>query len=185
MRLSNRVRMGMASSSLAMLLVGAFGGTAVFAAPEDQAATSLVVLTDFVRGATNIPGPQMAQNACVQQSRFARNSEIVVRTRVIDGATGLEMTNDDLSSVQATLGDGTVLDLHYSGHPGGGAPVTDHFWAAAWLVPKDYPTGSLNVTVTATANDGRTADWIPFNVAPSALAITSEVVPDVKPAGQG
>ena len=182
MRLSQRLRTGVVSGSLAVLLIGGFGGTAALADPQDQAAGGgLVVLSDFVQGGQNIPPGQAAQSDCVQSSRFARNSQIVFRARVLDGATGQELAGGDLSSVQATLGDGTVLDLHYGGHPGGGAPVTDHFWSAAWLVPQDYPTGTVNVSISATANDGRTGDWIPFNVAPSALIITSQVLPELAP----
>jgi hypothetical protein len=129
---------------------------------------SLVILTDFVLGGPT-SGPDVP--SCVQLSRFAQGSKVVVRTRVIDGATGQALTDSDLSSVQVTLDGNAAMSEAYGGHPGGTAPKTDYFWSAAWTIPTNYATGSVNVTVTATANDGRTATWEPFNVAPSALTV--------------
>jgi hypothetical protein len=137
-------------------------------------AGNLIVLTDFVLGGPT-SGPQVP--SCVQLSRFSQGSKVVVRTRVIDGFTGQELTDGDLSSVQVTLDSGMVLNERYGNHPGGGAPVTDHFWSAAWSIPADYPTGTVSVSITATASDGRTASWIPFNVAPSSLTVIPATTP--------
>jgi hypothetical protein len=96
----------------------------------------------------------------------------VVRTRVIDGSTGQALSDSDLSSVQVAFDGNPAVDETYGGHPGGPAPKTDYFWSTAWTIPPDYPTGNVDVTVTATAQDGRTATWQPFNVAASGLMVT-------------
>jgi plastocyanin len=58
----------------------------------------------------------------------------------------------------------------YGGHPGGATP-TDYFWSVGWEVPLNFPTGSLGYEVQAVANDGRTGDFQPFEVASSKLNI--------------
>ena len=39
---------------------------------------------------------------------------------------------------------------------------SDNFWTAAWLIPQDYPTGSLSYRVVATDMQGNTQEWTPF-----------------------
>jgi hypothetical protein len=39
---------------------------------------------------------------------------------------------------------------------------TDYFWSAAWLIPPDYPTGSLSYRVVASDTHGNTQSWTPF-----------------------
>ena len=142
---------------------------AVPALAQPAPSGNLVVLTDFVLGGAGL-APEVP--SCVQLSQFSQGTAIIIRTRVLDGATGQELSDADLSSVQVTLDGGIVLNERYGGHPGGpGATVTDHFWSAAWRIPADYPTGAVQVAVTATANDGRTAAWMPFNVAASDLTV--------------
>jgi hypothetical protein len=38
----------------------------------------------------------------------------------------------------------------------------DYFWSAVWLIPEDYPTGSLSYKVVATDMQGNTQSWAPF-----------------------
>ncbi|MBI4491697.1 MAG: hypothetical protein HY690_02775 [Chloroflexi bacterium] len=150
------------------------------AQPAPPQAGALIVQADFVQGVTNLPGPQMPLKACVVTSRFPRNSELVFRARVWDPQTGQALEGQGVSSLQIGLADGTTLDMNYGPHPPQGEP-TDAYWTAAWMVPKDYPTGTLDFSITATAPDGRTGQYVPFNLAPSLLAITSEVLPDLPP----
>jgi hypothetical protein len=58
---------------------------------------------------------------------------------------------------------------HFGGHPPD-AP-TDHLWSTSWSIPEDYPTGSFNYKVIATALDGTTQSWEPVNVKPSLLTV--------------
>jgi len=166
MRPVQRILVGIALCASMVLLASATGTRAARA--QSGPGGNLVILTDFVLG-----GPTSGPNvpSCVQLSRFAQGSKVVVRTRVIDGATGQAMTDSDLSSVQITFDGNAAISETFGGHPGGTAPKTDAFWSAAWTIPTNYPTGSVNVTITATANDGRTATWEPFNVAASALTV--------------
>ena len=135
--------------------------------------TTLSVVTDVVWGPFNLTDEEKPVKSCVNNGRFPRNSQIVWRTRIIDPVTGGQL-GDDSVSVQVRLGDGQVIDLKYGDHPRD--TPTDTFWAGSFKVPVDYPTGTLSFEVVATATDGRTGSFLPFNVASSLLTITDEVL---------
>jgi hypothetical protein len=122
----------------------------------------LFINADMVRGAGG-SGP-----ICVLNSRFLRKEQVVWRIRVLD-ATGKALDDKSLKSVVVELSDGQKFKAHFSGHPPK-AP-TDHKWSATWTIPADYPTGSFNYKVIATAPDGTTQSWEPFNTKPSHLTV--------------
>jgi hypothetical protein len=122
---------------------------------------------DMVRGE---PQPGVKAPVCVLTSQFKRGDQVVWRIRVLDPATGQGLDNKALKGVQVHLPDGQRFDARYGGHPPKGTP-SDYFWSAAWKVPADYPTGSFAYTVSAVRQDGRTATWQPFKMAPSQLTV--------------
>jgi hypothetical protein len=158
-------RTGVAAAIALLLLASAAAASPAFA--DSPSGGSLVVLADLVQGA---PSPYPDVPPCVQSNRIPQGSKVVFRTRVIDGATGQALTDSDLSSVQVTVDGQPAMMAQYGMHPGG-----DEFWTAAWRIPADYPTGSPTVTVTTTANDGRTATWMPFQTATSLFTVIPAV----------
>jgi hypothetical protein len=162
------------------LIGGGLGGRLALASAAD--APSLVVYGDTVEGGKNVPKDQTAERSCVLSSRFPRNAEIVWRMRVIDPATGQPMDDTQLDKVEVTLSDGKTVALKYSGHPAKPKP-RDFYWAGAWLIPKDYPTGTLSYSVKATAKDGRSGEYKPFDIPSSLPTITDQVLQDVAEAG--
>jgi hypothetical protein len=143
-------------------------------APSQTPPQGLVVQADFVQGTANVSQEDIPVKACVQTSRFPRNADIVFRARVWDPQTGLPMDDQNLYAISVSLTDGSTMAMKYGVHGG-----SDMFWTAAWLVPKDYPPGTLNYSIVATSKDLRTGQFQPFNVMPSLLTITSDVAPDV------
>ncbi len=156
-----------AGVAVAILLLGS-AAAAPHALAQKASAGSLVVLADFVQGAPN-PYPDVPP--CVQLSRFPQGSNVVVRIRVIDGATGQALSDSDLSGIQVAIDGQAPLNARYGNHPGGPGPATDQFWSAAWKIPADYPTGAVDIAITATAMDGRFGTWMPFQVAASGLTV--------------
>ncbi len=140
-------------------------------------ATALAIVVDTVTGPLNIPEDQRAGAVCVLASQFPRNSAIVWRARVLDGA-GNELDDTQLESMQVVLADGQVFDMRFGPHPRD--DPADFFWTTAFEIPVDYPTGTLGYDVIATATDGRTGEFRPFNVAPSLLTITDEVLETIE-----
>jgi len=107
---------------------------------------------------------------CVLTSQFKRKEAVAWRIRVLDSA-GNVADDKVLKSVVVELGDGQKLPAHYGPHPPRGAPPTDYFWSLHWVIPADYPTGSLGYKVIATTVDETTQTWEPFKRAPSQLTV--------------
>lgn len=104
-------------------------------------------------------------STCWLQNRFQIGDKVLFRVKVFNGSSGAAMTKSDLQSVVIGLPNGQTLPATYGNHK------TDNFWAVAWTVPANYPTGSINYTVTATSTSGATGDYVPFKVASSQLTI--------------
>jgi hypothetical protein len=134
-----------------------------FANSANAEGAKLFISSDMERG-----NQQGAPPACVLNNVFLHLEKVVWRTRVLD-ANGKVLGKDDLKSVVIELQDGKQVNAAFGGHPPR-AP-TDNLWAAAWIIPADYPTGTFNYKVIATDNQGNTATWEPFKVATSQLRI--------------
>ena len=142
-------------------------------------AIQLFVDSDTVRGSKNIPTG--STDGCVQTNLFAKNEQIVWRIRVYDPVTGKQLDDSQVQSITVTLKDGTKLDpATYGAHPK--TPPQEFFWTASWVVPTNYPTGSLDYTITATAKDGRTGTFTQLHFAATAMmAVTDQVRPIIPP----
>ena len=129
-----------------------------------QSSTPLFIAADMVRG------PGGSGPVCVLSNRFMRKEEVAWRIRVQD-PIGKQLDDKGLKGVVVELSDGQKFPAHFGGHPPK-AP-TDYMWSTAWVVPDDYPTGSFNYKVVATAPDGTTQSWEPINTKPSLLTIVA------------
>lgn len=138
---------------------------------------NLTISADTVIGPTNIPEQERAGSVCVLKNRFPRNSEIVWRARVMN-PNGEELDDEALESVEVQLADGQTFDMRYGPHPQD--DPTDFFWTTSFEVPADYPTGTLDYEIVATAANGATGTFEPFEVTPSLLTITDEVLEPIE-----
>jgi hypothetical protein len=130
-----------------------------------QDAQKLFIEGDIVRGNTpsGITGP-----VCVLANQFKRKENVIFRIRVRNVA-GQPLDDKSLKSLVVELSDGKKLPADFRARPPMGvrtslgitAPL-DYFWSAAWLIPQDYPTGSLSYRVVATDMQGNTQEWVPF-----------------------
>jgi hypothetical protein len=161
------------------LTAAAYGGRVARVGAQDDAAANLIVFGDIVGTGRNYPEDQQSLRSCVNSSRFPRNSQMVWRMRVIDPKTGEQMDDTMLEKVEVVLSDGQVFAMEYGPHPPEPNPPRDYYWTVPWLVPKDYPTGTLSYTVVATGTDGRSGEFKPFDIPPSLPTITEEVLQDI------
>ena len=130
-----------------------------------QEAQKLFIEGDIVRGNTpaGITGP-----VCVLANQFKRKENVIFRIRVRNVA-GQPLDDKNLKGIVVELSDGQKFPASYRPRPpanirtafGLSEPV-DYFWSAAWLIPQDYPTGSLSYRVVATDMQGDTQSWTPF-----------------------
>ena len=130
-----------------------------------QEGLKLFIEGDIVRGNTpaGITGP-----VCVLTNQFKRKEKVVFRIRVRDVA-GAPLDDKALKSIVVELSDGQKFPAEYRARPPlavrkalGLPEPTDYFWSAVWLIPEDYPTGSLSYKVVAADMQGNTQSWTPF-----------------------
>jgi hypothetical protein len=146
--------------AVAVMLTAGVGNLA--AAQETQ---KLFIEGDIVRGNTpmGLTGP-----LCVLANQFKRKEKVVFRIRVRD-SSGEPMDDKSLKGIVVELSDGQKFAADYRARPPvairkalGLSEPTDYFWSAVWLIPDDYPTGSLSYKVVATDTQGNTQGWTPF-----------------------
>ncbi|MCC6777480.1 MAG: hypothetical protein IT537_12755 [Hyphomicrobiales bacterium] len=108
---------------------------------------------------------------CVLANQFKRKEGVAWRIRVLD-QTGATADDKMLKTVVVELSDGQKIPASFGPHPPRGTP-TDFFWSMHWVIPADYPTGSLSYKVVVTDMDGRTQTWEPFKRAPTQLTVVA------------
>jgi len=143
-----------------------------FAAAAPTRAAQLFIEGDMVRGAQRgAPGP-----ACVLDNQFKHLEKVVWRVRVTDGA-GKVLDDKGLKSVVVEMPDGQKVDAKYGPHPPPQAgPAVDYFWTAIWIIPANYPNGSLTYKVTATDLDGKAQTWEPFKTKSTQLTVVEGAI---------
>ncbi|HLI20491.1 MAG TPA: hypothetical protein VKV32_05205 [Stellaceae bacterium] len=132
------------------------------------AGPTMVIQSDMVEGF--IQG--MKTPPCVMSSQFHHKEEVVFRVRVIDTKTGKPMDNKALKSVTVELPDGQKFPVHYGKHPPQD-PVA-YYWTYGWVIPANYPSGSITYKVTAVDQHGHTATFTPFEAKESQLTILAD-----------
>lgn len=108
---------------------------------------------------------------CMLQNAYLNDGEAkaTFRVRVYDPITGEQLDDEALDTVTVALGDGQTFELRWGPHP----PDTenDFFWTYGWEIFAGYPAGNVTYEISATATDGRTGVFEPFNVFPSLLTV--------------
>jgi hypothetical protein len=113
---------------------------------------------------------------CVPKSVFNPGDTIVWRAE-IDDAAGVRLTAAQIKAlgIQAVIAlkDGTKLPLAFGIHPPfPNAPATDLYWAVAWYVKPDHPTGTLPWTLTVTDAAGNSVGFTPIGQVNGASVLT-------------
>jgi hypothetical protein len=128
-----------------------------------QAQQKLFIYADMERG-----NQQGAPPACVLNNVFLHGEKVVWRVRVQD-PTGKALDDKGIKNVTVELADGQKIEARFGGHPP--RQPTDYLWAAAWIIPANYPTGTFLYKVVATDMAGNALTWEPFKVETSQLRI--------------
>jgi len=144
-------------------------------------ATRLFIDLDTVRGTKNLTPTQAATEGCVQTSMFAKNEQIVFRLRVVDPGTGQEVDPKSIDHITVKFKNGMELaPAVYGPHPK--ELPNESYWAAYFVIPQDFPVGTIDYTVTAMDREGRTGVFTPLHFAANALlTVTAAVREDLSP----
>src|SRR5712672_4706295 len=162
-------------AGVTVALCAVAAGAAPSSAQDNQ---KMFIEGDLVRGNTPLgaTGP-----ICVLTSQFKRGENVVFRIRVRN-PQGKILDDKGVKSIVVELADGRKLPVRYGGHPP--RTPTDFFFTAAWMIPADYPTGSLGYSVVATDLDGKSVTWEPLREFRSWPAVIAGTVQYVKEPAQ-
>jgi hypothetical protein len=157
---------------LSLAAAAAFVGLGASALPAQAqtapATAPLRVAADVVTGARNGKGAQGV--ICVQQSVFFPGDWVIFRALVSD-ANGTPLTAEQIAQrgvkVSVKTGEGTTMPLQYGVHPPPDVPVPQHdnYFAAAYHIAADHPTGNLPWTLTVTDAQNHTLTFNPIGQA--------------------
>jgi hypothetical protein len=127
---------------------------------------------DFVFYVENLTGSAVTDfgtqwsEGCIQNAIYPRESKLVWRVEIVDVKTGLRVMPED-GSLSVRLPHGEEKAFRFSQRGGGRTEGAPWQWASAWVVPADYPLGTLNYELVLTMKDGRTASWrMPYSGSP-------------------
>jgi hypothetical protein len=106
---------------------------------------------------------------CVQNAIYPRESKIVWRVEVVDVTTGLRVMPEQ-GTITLVLPHGEEKAFRFSQRGGGRTEGAPWMWASAWVIPDDYPVGTLDYQLVLKMNDGRTASWnMPYTGSPLSI----------------
>jgi len=113
---------------------------------------------------------------CIPKSTFNPGDTIVWRAE-IDDAAGVKLTAAQIKTLGITgvitMKDGTKVPLAFGVHPPfPNAPATDLYWAGAWYVKPDHPTGTIPWTMTVTDAAGNVVTFTPIGQSNGASVLT-------------
>ncbi|MEE8414262.1 MAG: hypothetical protein V3R96_06895 [Dehalococcoidales bacterium] len=171
---------------IGLLVIALFMAGVLAACAQPAGASKIILAADMVRGAEGAPKGAV----CVLNNQYHRGEAVVFRVRLTDGETGDEIpanaadllareTPPDREEIGEMTGgieaivhlsDGQSFSLHYGAH----SPdrPADYFWTTNWVVPDDYPTGTIGYYVTADWEaESKSGRFDPFNVFPNLLTI--------------
>jgi hypothetical protein len=151
------------------LAVAAFAAVCAYAVPASAqsapGAAPMRVMADVVTSARNGKGAQGV--ICVQQSVFFPGDTVIFRA-VVSDANGTALTEEQIKQrgvkVLVTTGEGAKIPLVYQPHPPPNVPVPRHelYFAAAYPIAHEHPTGNLPWTLTVTDNANHTVTFAPI-----------------------
>ena len=165
MNLTRARVVALAAIALGVIGLTACGGSSGTAA-SDMSSTQTAPLFVEVDQVSVAPA-----TSCWVMSVYHPGEGVYFRAKVFDPVTGKPLAKGDLKSVVVALPNGQSLPLTFSSHPS--KSPTDSFWGVLWKIPANYPTGTIDYTVTATANDGRTGQYVDFNLTSSKLTVAA------------
>lgn len=139
---------------------GLLGLLTLALAAAASAAPAYFIQADIVRGALGAQGA-----VCVPNAVFMQGEEIVWRAYVYDATTGEKLTQDEIDArgvkVYGEIETDAKAELTYEPHPPG-ADKTEVYYAGAWSIPADFPTGNYKWSVAVEDSAGNTASYKPM-----------------------
>ena len=123
-------------------VLGAMAAPALAQAPERL---NVFLYVDTVNGSRPAPGTKPRPVGCTQWTNWKRGEQIVFRIWGSEADTGAILNTENVKYAYVSVPGQPNLKLNWGAH--GAATNRVWFWTAAWVVPADYPLGSLKARI--------------------------------------
>jgi hypothetical protein len=125
-------------------------------AGADGATLDAALYVDTVNG-TAPAGTQARPIGCMQTNVYKRGERVVYRVWGTDLSTNALLSTDNVSEAHVAIAGLPNLPLAWGAHGAAGQQV--YFWSANWIIPKDFPLGTIDVLVSVTNDGGKTGTY--------------------------
>jgi hypothetical protein len=133
-----------------LLMLGAAAVLSAIAAPAlaqssaDPAKFNVFLYVDTVNG-TRPVGAKPRSTGCTQTNYFARGEQVVFRSWGSEAATGDILSTENVKYAYVKIPGLPNLKLNWGAH--GTEPNRVWFWSNAFIVPKNYPLGTVTTRI--------------------------------------
>ena len=124
-----------------VVVLGALAAPALAQAPQKLA---VFLYVDTVNG-TRPVGAKPRPIGCTQTNTFKRGEQVVFRIWGSEAATGAILSTENVRYAYVKLPGQPNLKLNWGAH--GASTNRVWFWTTPWIVPADYPLGSLTARI--------------------------------------
>ena len=116
--------------------------------------------TTLTTGGTSKYGVE-ATLQCVIESVFKRGQKLAWQMEIMDVSTGKRVTDKDAPTIVVNIPGQDPATPRFQQRGSGQVPDAPWMWTAAWVIPPDYPLGSVDYNIKVTTKDGRTGTFKP------------------------
>lgn len=123
-------------------VLGALAAPALAQAPDKL---NVFLYVDTVNGSRPAPGTERRPIGCTQWTNWKRGEQVVFRIWGSVADTGAILNTENVKYAYVSIPGQPNLKLNWGPH----GPQTNRvwFWTTAWVVPADYPLGSLKARI--------------------------------------
>ena len=123
-------------------VLGTLAAPALAQAPDKL---NVFLYVDTVNGSRPAPGTKPRPVGCTQWTNWKRGEQIVFRIWGSVADTGAILNTENVKYAYVSVPGQPNLKLNWGAH--GAQTNRVWFWTAAWVVPADYPLGSLKARI--------------------------------------
>jgi hypothetical protein len=123
-------------------VLGALAAPALAQAPDKL---NVFLYVDTVNGSRPAPGTERRPIGCTQWTNWKRGEQVVFRIWGSVADTGAILNTENVKYAYVSVPGQPNLKLNWGPH--GAQTNRVWFWTTAWIVPADYPLGSLKARI--------------------------------------